>query len=105
MTLTLRWKGKIWGVPRGSLTRGQVSTFKGVVPADVNDAPYGIVMDDALTDSPLALVDIYGEGSIIEDSALTLDENSLIFSDGDGTYSTTIPAGAAGTKVLYVPSD
>lgn len=96
----------ITGVPRGSLTRGQVSTHAGVVPNAVGDMPAGVVMDDKPTDNAPLMCDLASQGCWVEDTALNMNvETDIVYSDGDGTYSTTEPAGAAGTKVwvLGVP--
>jgi hypothetical protein len=102
MVLKLLKAGTIHGVPKGSLARGDLASHKGAVMADVNDAPFGILLDTVSTDDPNLMVDLYGEGSVIDDSTLTLDENSLVYSDGDGTWSTSKPAGAAGTKIWVI---
>lgn len=96
----------ITGVPRGSLTRAQVATHAGVVPNAVGDMPAGIVMDDKPTDSPPLMCDLASVGCWVEDTSLNMNvETDLVYSDGDGTWSTAEPAGAAGTKVwvLGVP--
>jgi hypothetical protein len=96
----------ITGTERNSLTRAQVATHAGVVPNVVGDMPAGIVMDDAPTDNPPLMCDLASQGCWVEDTDLNMNvETDLVYSDGDGTYSTAEPAGAAGTKVwvLGVP--
>lgn len=90
----------ITGVPRGTLTRGQVATHAGVVPNAVGDMPAGIVMDDKPAEQPPLMCDLAAGQCILEDTDLNMNvETDLLFSDGDGTYSTSEPAGASGTRV------
>lgn len=102
MVLRLLKKGEVYGVPRGTLVRGDLAAFDGTIIAALGEVPLGIVMDDAATDDPLAMVDLYGEGSIIEDTGLSLAVDDLVYSDGDGTFSDTEPAGAAGTRIVAI---
>lgn len=100
MTLTLLKAGEVVGVAKTSESaRGVIVTFDGTKPDAVGDAPAGILMDDVPTNTPHLEMNAYGIGSVIDDSGLTLADTDLVYSDGDGTYSASEPAGAAGTKV------
>lgn len=76
-----------------------VATDKTKVSA-VTDRPLGIVLDDVASNNPDKLKDVYGNGTIYEDTTWSGgNQGDLIYSDGGGTVSTTEPGGGAGSLV------
>lgn len=83
-----------------SLANGSVVGSDGdALVATVAERPGGVMVDAILTDNPPRFYRLAVSGDLIHDDALTSQtEGALIWSDGDGTYSTTQPtAGAADT--------
>lgn len=84
------------GIAAGDLTKEDAKV------AAIGDAPVGFVIDEIRTDNPPRMVDVHGTGAIISGLISAGTVGSLVYSDGDGTISTSVPAGAAGTKVYIV---
>lgn len=83
------------GVVNGAV----IDTDGDALVAAVADRPGGIMVDAVPTDNPPRFYRLAVTGDVIFDTALTSQtEGAIIWSDGDGTYSTTKPtAGAADT--------
>jgi hypothetical protein len=86
--------------PIGTLATGVLVAHDGLIVGAITDPVMGIVVDSVPTAGAPYLLRIAGKGAIIEDTVLDgVADGSLVYSDGDGTYSLTEPAGAAGTLV------
>lgn len=97
--------GKIWSIERYSgAAAGDLVDYDNNKVDAIADPPKGFLVDDLTTDNPPLMLNVYGEGSHIDLSGvLTAGAvGALIYSDGDGTVSSTEPAGAAGTQVWVV---
>ena len=92
--------GRIEAIPRysGAAAGDLVGDDNAKVNA-VADPVKGIVVDAIPTDVPPVMLKLAGRGCVIEDTVMDgVAAGTLVWSDGDGTYSTTKPtAGAADT--------
>ncbi len=85
------------------IASGDVVAVSGDKVDAIGDKPLGIVVGEIPATNPQARFPLAVEGDIIFDDALASQTTgALVFSDGDGTYSTTEPAGAAGTQVWAI---
>lgn len=99
--ITDDYLGRIEAIPRYS--GAAAGDLVGMDNAKVNavaDPVKGIIVDAVPTDTPPAVLKLAGKGCVIEDTVLDgVAAGTLIWSDGDGTYSVTQPtAGAADTQ-------
>jgi len=91
----------ITGVPKQTspVARNRVVTYAGVVPNAAGDMPAGIIMNDSPTNNPPPMVDVAGNGCIVDNSDLNMNvETDQVWSDDDGTYSVSEPTSATTTK-------
>lgn len=92
--------GQIEAIPRYS--GAAAGDLVGIDNAKINaatDPIKGIIVDAVPTDVPPVMLKLAGRGCFIEDTVLDgVAPGTLIWSDGDGTYSSTQPTAAAGTK-------
>lgn len=93
--------GRIEGIPRyaGAAAGDLVGMDNAKVNA-VADMVKGIIVDAVPTDTPPAMLKLAGKGCLIEDTVMDgVAPGTLVWSDGDGTYSSVQPtAGAADTQ-------
>lgn len=90
---------KVVGSGVGSVANGKVvASDRDALVASDAEAPAGIVVDAVPTDNPPKFLRLAVSGDTIHDDGLTSQTIGVpIWSDGDGTYSVTDPAPAAGT--------
>lgn len=81
------------------IANGDVVTYDGSgAVAAVADRPMGVVVGDIPATNPQARFPVAVTGDLIFDDGLASQTvGDLVYSDGDGTYSTSAPAAAAGT--------
>lgn len=98
------YRGEIAAIPRyaGAAAGDCVGADNAKVDA-IADPVKGIIVDAVPTNAPPAMLKLAGRGCFIEDTVMDgVAPGTLVYSDGDGTYSVTEPAGAAGTAVCQV---
>lgn len=89
----------IHSVDYSGVAAGDVVATDKTKVSSVDDRPLGLVIDDVPSDNPPKLKEVYGNGTIFEDTSFSGgSDGDLIYSDGDGTYSTTEP-GSEGSLV------
>lgn len=83
----------------GAVNGVLIAADRDALVAAVAEKPAGLVVDDVPTDNPPKFLRLAVTGDVVFDTALTSQTiGAEIWSDGDGTYSTTKPtAGAADT--------
>lgn len=87
-------KEHIYGCKRYSgAAAGDLAKVDAKVAA-VTDRPLGFIIDEIRTDNPPAMVDLHGTGAIIDGLISAGTVGAPVYSDGDGTISTTQPAGS-----------
>lgn len=97
MAIFIRREGQVESVPRGTLSEGDLVGQDGTIIDAAAERPMGIIADPEPSENPPEMVDAHGEGTIIEDDAFDgVAVDTIVWSDGDGTYSTTDPAPVAG---------
>lgn len=83
------------------------------IVAAATDRPLGFIIDDVVTDNPPQMLNIYGNGTVIDLTGATgapaaQNPGVVIWSAGDGTVSTTKPTPGVGSmryKVGYIVAD
>lgn len=101
MAFLIKQVGKVHGVPLQDtpLAAGVWVAADGAVPGSAAETPVGILISDTPTDNPPTMLDAYGNGSIIEDTSLSLTPGDTLYSDGDGTISATPSEVVVGTAL------
>lgn len=105
MAIFIRREGQVESVPRGSLNEGDLVAQDGTIIDAAAERPMGIIADEEPSENAPEMVDAYGDGTLFEDDALdttSISVDDIIWSDGDGTYSATDPAPAAGSHAWAV---
>ncbi len=104
MAILVKRDPKVYeSAPAGTLTHGLLVDYDGTVVDAVADPVLGIVVDGIVTNGPPYLLRIAGTETVFEDTVMDgVAIGTLVWSDGDGTYSVTAPTVAAGAmKVIF----
>lgn len=105
MAIIIKREGQVEGVPRGTLNEGDLVSQDGTIIDGAAERPMGVIADEEPPENAPEMTEAYGEGTLFEDTALdtsSISVDDIIFSDGDGTYSTTDPAPATGSNAWAV---
>lgn len=103
MAIKIKKIGQVHSIPRyAGAAAGDLVSADGAKVDAIGDTLLGMLVDEVPATNPPEMLDVYGEGSIVEDDALAMTKGGLVYSDGDGTWSQTEPAGAAGTTVAVM---
>lgn len=97
-------QGAVFGIKRYSgAAAGDLAKDDAKVAA-IGDRPLGFIVDDIRTDNPPPMLDVHGNGAIIDLTGFltAAAPGTVVYSDGDGTISSVRPAGVAGTMIWVV---
>ena len=95
--------GSVFGVPKQSsaLAAGTWVEADGTA-AEQGEMAIGVIVDDTMTDNPAKMVNVYGNGSIIEDTAASYTQGTHVWLAAAGVLTQTEPAAGAGVKITLL---